>query len=70
MNKFLKTRQEWFLGATAVLLAGILVAAFIVGITDLALHLGTSVASKRGGGPGLSFDLNGAKRLDLKGLVQ
>lgn len=70
IRKILKTHQEFVLGAVGVALGVMLTAIFFWGIADLTLYLGKAVSPKPAEGPGANFDLEGAKRLDLKGLAQ
>ena len=69
-TKFFKMRQEWFLGGVAAIIIAFLVAVFVWGITHLGFDLEKSVSPDRKQDSGLNFDLDGAKRLDLKGLAQ
>jgi hypothetical protein len=69
-SKFLKTHQEWVLGIIALGLGAVVAGVFFWGIADVALDLGSAIAPRHGGNAEAGFDLEGAKRLDLKGLAQ
>ncbi len=70
MKELLKMHQEWLLTGIALFLIGILAVFFVWGITGLAADLGKAVVPGTDKSSGLNFDLEGAKQLNLKGLVQ
>ncbi|MBI4085004.1 MAG: hypothetical protein HY432_00655 [Candidatus Liptonbacteria bacterium] len=71
MSKFFKSKNELILGLTGIVLLGILIWVFIWGISFLAVSVGKSInLGNNEKNPGANFDLEGAKQLDLKGLVQ
>ena len=70
MKQFIKIHQEWFLTGIAILLLGILVAVFVWGITGLAIDLTKAILPQSNKGSISNFDLEAAKRLNLKGLAQ
>ena len=70
MKELLKTHQEWLLTGIALFLLGILAAFFVWGITGLAGDFGKALVPNTDKSSKLNFDLEGAKRLNLKGLVQ
>ena len=70
MKKLLKVRQEWWLTGAALLLLGMLAIFFLWSITGLAANFAKALVPSAGKSSSLNFDLQGAKQLNLKGLVQ
>lgn len=70
MKELLKRHQEWLLTAAALLLLGILGFFFVSTVTGVALDLRKSIVPASEKNAGMNFDLEGAKRLNLKGLAQ
>ena len=70
IRELLKMHPEWLLTGAALLLLGILAVFFVWSITGLAADFGKAVVPGTGKGSNLNFDLESAKRLNLKGLVQ
>ena len=70
MKELLKTHQEWLLTGIALFLLGILAVFFVWSITGLAADFGKALIPGANKNLKLNFDLEGAKQLNLKGLVQ
>jgi len=70
MDKLIKSKNELILGTIGILFIIFLISVFSWGISFLAVNIGNSITSERTGEASMNFDLNGAKRLNLKGLAQ
>ncbi len=70
MKNFIRIHQELFLSGIAVVLLAIFGVVFVWGITDLAVDIAKAIGPQSSKSSTLRFDLEGAKRLNLKGLVQ
>ncbi len=69
-KNFFKTYQEWFLAGIAIVFLAVLVWIFIWGITNLTIDFGKALTPASAKNQKLNFDLEGASRLNLKGLAQ
>lgn len=70
MEKFIKSKNELILGTVGILLLVSLIIIFGWGINFLAENISTAITSGKSGRASMNFDLTGAQRLNLKGLVQ
>lgn len=70
MRKFAKYKNEFTLGAIAMVLLIILIWISIWELGFLAENIGKAISSGNSKDAGMNFDLNGAKQLNLKGLAQ
>ena len=70
MEKFLRSKNELILGTVGILLLAALIFIFGWGINFLAANISTAITSGKSGKASANFDLTGAQRLNLKGLVQ
>ncbi len=70
MKKFIKYKNEFTLGAIAIVLLVIFISISIWELGFLAENIGKAVNSENNKNVGMTFDLNGAKQLNLKGLAQ
>ena len=68
MEKLIKSKNELLLGTIGVLFVAFLIYVFIWGISFLADNIGTAISSEKGTTASMNFDLQGAERLNLKGL--
>ncbi len=66
----IKHKNEMILGGIAAILLAALAYAFIWGVGFIALNVSKAITAGSGAKTGASFDLEGAKRLNLKGLAQ
>ncbi len=71
MKDLFKKRPEFVFAGITILFLTILIGYFAWGMRMIMTNLGTAIGSgTRNGQAGAGFDLEGAKRLDLKGLIQ
>ncbi|HUX35461.1 MAG TPA: hypothetical protein VMV71_00320 [Candidatus Paceibacterota bacterium] len=70
MEKFLRSKNELILTAVGILLLILLIFIFIWSINFLAINISAAITSGKSSKASANFDLTGAQRLNLKGLVQ
>jgi hypothetical protein len=70
MKKFFKNHPEFILAAVAIALSAILLVYFFWGISVLIADLNKSIGVANLNQKVTTFDLEGAKALNLKGLVK
>jgi hypothetical protein len=69
MRRWIFRNIEAFLAILSLVLLAVIIVLYVIGISSVANSLGTAFNTNTGTQAGSSFDLNAAKKLDVRGLT-
>lgn len=69
MKKILRKHLEIVLAVLAIVLLSTIIALFVWGVNNMVASMNNAMSAKGSAGENTSFNLDAAKQLDLRGLV-